>query len=162
MKRICLALAFAALPLLLMGCNSSPPAVEPKPQGAAPAEHAGHGAGPHEGVVTDWGGGKYHVEFTVDHGKQEATVYILGSDEKTPAPVKATNVLLTIDDPKFEVELKPQPQEGDTEGASSRYVGRHEKLGIVRDFSGAISGEIEGTPYSGDFQEKPHAADHKH
>ena len=29
--------------------------------------HSAHGAGLHGGTITDWGGGKYHVEFTVDH-----------------------------------------------------------------------------------------------
>ena len=53
------------------------------------APHAGHGAGPHDGTVADWGGGKFHVEFTVDHGKKEGTVYILGADEKTPTPIDA-------------------------------------------------------------------------
>jgi hypothetical protein len=162
MKRICLVLVCLSLPYAFTGCGSTQPAADSKAKGGAPAEHAGHGAGPHEGVVTDWGGGKYHVEFTVDHGKKEATVYILGGDEKTPAPVKATNVMLTINDPKFETELKAQPQPGDPEGASSRYVGTHDNLGIVREFAGTISGEIEGTPFSGDFKEEPHAADHKH
>ena len=53
-----------------------------------PHGKGGHGAGPHDGTLADWGGGKYHVEFTVDHDKQEATVYILGGDEKTPSPIK--------------------------------------------------------------------------
>ena len=70
-------------------------------------EHAhGHGAGPHDGTLADWGGGKYHVEFTVSHDKQEATVYVLGSDEKTPAPIKADKVLLTIGDPELMAELR--------------------------------------------------------
>src|SRR5206468_4190603 len=61
----------------------------------------GHGAGPHEGTLADWGGGKFHIEFNVDHDQQEATVYVLGSDEKTPAPIKATDgkLLLTITEP---------------------------------------------------------------
>src|SRR5262245_31687758 len=63
------------------------------PPKAAKADHPAHGAGPHGGTVADWGGGKYHVEFNVDHKKQEARVYILGSDEKTPAPVKAKELL---------------------------------------------------------------------
>jgi hypothetical protein len=52
--------------------------------------HSGHGAGPHDGTMADWGGGKYHVEFTVDHDKKEATVYLVGSDEKSASPIKAT------------------------------------------------------------------------
>lgn len=124
-----------------------------KPNGAG---HAAHGAGPHEGVLADWGGGKFHVEFCVDHDKQEATVYILGDDEKTATPVKATSILLSITDPKFDIELAASPQEGEAEGTASRFVGKHESLGKVQEFAGTISGEIEGTPYAGDFKEEPH------
>ncbi len=119
-------------------------------------KHAAHGAGPHEGAVADWGGGKFHVEFTVDHDKQEATVYILGDDEKTAAPIKAANVLLSINDPKFQVELAAAPLEGEAEGTASRFVGKHESFGKVQEFAGMISGEVEGTPYVGEFKEEPH------
>lgn len=122
--------------------------------------HAGHGAGPHEGVVADWGGGKYHVEFTVDHDKKEATVYVLGSDEKTPAAIKADKVLLSIKQPAFQVELMPAPQAGETGGAS-KFVGTHDNLGIVQEFAGTISGEVDGTPYAGDFAEEAHGQEHK-
>ena len=123
-------------------------------------EHAhGHGTGPHEGTLADWGGGKYHVEFTVDHDKQEATVYVLGSDEKSPAPIKTDKVLLSIGDPELMAELLPVPLEGETDGLSSRFVGKHENLGIVQEYAGTMSAEIEGTPYTGDFKEEAH--DHK-
>lgn len=120
-------------------------------------KHAAHGEGPHEGAVADWGGGKFHVEFTVDHDKQEATVYILGDDEKTATPIKAATILLNINDPKFQVELAATPQEGEAEGTASRFVGKHESLGKVQEFAGSISGEVDGTPYVGDFKEEPHA-----
>lgn len=123
----------------------------------------GHAEGPHDGTLADWGGGKYHVEFTVDHDKQTTTVYVLGSDEKTAAPIKATDgkLLLTITKPAFQVELKSQPLTGETDGRASRYVGKHEKLGIVQEFAGTISGEVDGTPYAGEFKEEPHGHDHK-
>jgi hypothetical protein len=116
-----------------------------------------HGSGPNGGAIADWGGGKYHAEFTVDHDKKQATVYILDSDAKAPAPVKASELVLSINDPAFEVELRPQPLEDETGGASSRFVGQHDNLGIVREFAGTISGEVDGTPYAGDFKEEPHA-----
>ena len=119
------------------------------------AGHA-HGAGPHDGTIADWGGGKYHVEFTVDHDKQEGTVYILGGDEKTPTPIKAEEIQLIIKDPAMEVALKAAPQEGDPEGTASRYVGNHEKLGVVQEYAGTITGVIDETPYSGDFAEVAH------
>jgi len=123
--------------------------------------HGDHGAGPHDGTVADWGGGKYHVEFIVDHSKQEGTVYILGSDEKSPVPIATESIELSILDPVMQVSLKAVPQEGDKPGTASRFVGKHEKLGVVQEYAGTISGLIDGTPYSGDFKEEPHR-DHKH
>lgn len=162
---------FAALTALLLGltvgCSDAPktgekPAATPSATPAAPAKHAGHGNGPHDGCVADWGGGKFHVEFTVDHDKQEATVYVLGGDEKTAAPIQAKDgkLLLSIKQPAFQVDLKAVPEASETGGKSSKYVGKHEKLGIVQEFSGSISGEVDGTPYVGEFKEEPHGAAH--
>lgn len=136
----------------------------PKPDGsAAPgpaaAEHTAgahdHGAGPHGGAIADWGDGNYHVEFTVDHGNKQATVYVLGGDGKTPAPVNAAKLLLSIDEPAFQVELTARPLDGESAGAASRFVGQHDNLGVVREFAGTISGEVAGKPYAGDFKEQP-------
>jgi hypothetical protein len=124
-------------------------------------EGHGHGAGPHDGTIVDWGGGKYHVEFTVDHEKQQATVYILGSDEKTPAPIDATSIELGIKDPEMRLLLQASPQPGDTEGEASRFIGTDEKLGVVQEYSGTLTGVVSGTPYSGNFVEEAHG-DHAH
>jgi hypothetical protein len=115
-----------------------------------------HGEGPHGGTVADWGGGKFHVEFTVDHDKQEATVYILGDDEKTATPIDAEEITLSIKDPAFTASLKASPQDGDPEGKASRFVGNHENLGIVKEYEGSMSGAVNGTPYSGNFKEVAH------
>ena len=157
---------------LAVGCGGgdqpAPKPSTPTPAASTPAKddhghkHAAHGEGPHEGVVADWGGGKFHVEFTVDHDKQEATVYVLGSDEKTATPIKAADgkLLLSIKEPSFQVELTAMPLDGEGDGNCSRFVGKHEKLGVVQEFAGTISGEVEGTPYAGDFKEEPHG-DHE-
>ncbi len=165
MKRFSLLLACVALPWLFAGCDSTAPDAD-KPAATAdkagePAAHA-HGEGPHGGTIADWGGGAYHVEFTVDHDKKEATVYILGSDEKSPQPINAESIHLTIDDPMTELDLTAQPQDGEAAGSSSRFAGTHDTIGIVKEFSGTISGEIDGTPYEGKFKEEPHGTDHKH
>ena len=96
-------------------------------------------------------------EFTVDHGKKEATVYILGGDAKSPAPIKAEKLLLSINDPQFQVDLAAQPLKGEAAGSSSRFVGTHDNLGKVQEFAGTISGEADGKPYAGDFKEEPEA-----
>src|SRR5690242_5939430 len=93
-----LALA-AALGALSLGCSKSMPPADsntaggesttaeaPTDEGSDAGGHDHHGSGPHGGTVTEWGDGNYHVEFTVDHDKKEAVVYILGGDAKTPAP----------------------------------------------------------------------------
>jgi hypothetical protein len=127
----------------------------PSPGPTQEAEAHTHGSGPHGGTVADWGGGAYHLEFTVDHEKKQATVYVLGSDEKTPAPIKASTIHLVIKDPATEMDLDAQPLEGEPEGASSRFVGTHDNIGIVKEYEGTISGEVEGKPYVGDFKELP-------
>jgi hypothetical protein len=151
--RFSLLLMYGLFFMLDAGCGPTPQAEKKAESGAAEEHH--HGAGPHGGTITDWGGGKYHVEFTVDHNKKEATIYILGGDQKTPAPVKASKLLLSLNDPAFQVELTAQPLEGEAQGTSSRFVGQHENLGRMQEFAGTISGEVDGTPYAGDFKEEP-------
>ena len=161
MKRIHVLAGLAALTLAL-GCGGpgeGTPRGDPKgkPTPKEEVEDHSHGAGPHGGTVADWGGGKYHIEFTVDHNKQEATVYLLKADAKTPAPIGADKLLLTIKEPSFQVELKALPQKGDPKGKASRFAGKHARLGKEQEFAGTVSGEVNGTPYAGDFKEEPEA-----
>lgn len=125
------------------------------------SEGHAHGLGPHGGTLADWGGGKYHVEFTVNHDEQQATVYIVGGDEKTPAPIAAEEIELSISDPQMQVTLDADPLESDPEGKASRFVGTHEKLGVVQEYAGTVTGVVDGTPYTGEFEEVAHG-DHEH
>jgi hypothetical protein len=158
--------------LLISGCGdtaSDAPVAQPS-DSAADHGHAHdgeeghdnghtHGPGPHGGTVADWGGGKYHVEFSVDHDKQEATVYILGDDQKTPEPIAAESLLLTISKPELQIELKPTPMDGETAELCSKFTGTHEGLATVMEYEGIISAEVDGTPYAGNFKEE---AGHEH
>ena len=139
----------------MSGCKDSKntPA---KPGDAVKKEEHSHGEGPHGGALTDWGGGAYHVEFAPVHETKEVTVYILGGDVKTAAPLKMDKIKLVINEPKTEMELVAKPLDGEKDGKSSRFVGKHDTIGIVREFAGTISGQAEGTPYTGDFKEEPH------
>jgi len=153
---------------LLVGCgdNTAEQPAARKPGTASTTESANgdshkveghaHGTGPHGGTVADWGGGKYHVEFTVDHDKQEATVYVFGSDEKTPEPITAETILLTIKEPQMQVDLLPVPLDGESGGKSSRFVGTHDGLATVMEYEGTMSAGVEGTPYAGNFKEVAH------
>ena len=125
-------------------------------------DHDHHAPGPHGGTIVDWGGGKYHVEFTVDHAAKSATVHVLDSATNKPLPIKTTALQLSLQDPPAQIELKPQPLDGETEALASRFVGTHDALAKEREFAGTISGEVEGTPYAADFKEESHAGhDHK-
>ena len=162
-----LSLVFCGL-VGFVGCKPETSTTTPAPTNAADdhghehadgtehAPHGAHGAGPHDGTVADWGGGKYHVEFTVDHDKREGTVYILDADEKSPVPIDAQSIDLSISDPVMQVTLEAAPQAGDPAGKASRFVGNHKMLGVVQEYAGTIAGVINGTPYSGDFAEEAH------
>ena len=161
MKKMFAIISSVAIVVAIVGCEkkSDPSSTVGKSGGGeeGAAEHA-HGAGPHGGTILEWGGGAYHVEFTVDHDAKTATVYILGGDAKTPAPLKADKLTLTINEPAFQLELSAQPLDGETDGMASRFAGTHDNLGVVQEFAGTISGDVDGTPYAVDFAEE--AGDH--
>src|SRR5688572_7167066 len=121
MKLFLSLLASGILPLLLVGCGSKPAAnPSPSPKAGVPHDEHDHDvAGPHGGTIAEWGGGKYHIEFTVDHAKKESAVYVLGEDAKTPTPIKTEKLLLTITEPSFQVDLIAQPLDGESGGAAS-------------------------------------------
>ncbi|MEL7497765.1 MAG: hypothetical protein AAFN77_09160 [Planctomycetota bacterium] len=166
-----IALLIAALVTFSIGCNEGSDPPDDNSTGVNttdPGEHVhadgsvhknhseeghAHGPGPHGGTIVDWGGGKYHVEFVVDHDEQKATAFVLGSDEKTPTPIDAAEITLVINDPSLSFALKASPLEGEGEGKSSRFIGEHEGLGVVREYEGSLSGLLDGTPYSGTFKE---------
>jgi hypothetical protein len=118
-----------------------------------------HSEGPHGGVVTDFG--KYHVEFTVDHGKKQATVYILDDSMKKAVPATIGEFKISIKSPNFQVDLKADPLEGETKEKASRYTATHDSFGKEQEFEGTFSGVIEGKPYTADFEEEEHK-DHDH
>lgn len=166
MKRLNHALAVMAL-LGLTACKPSndieSPTASAKPSETHDDHHTdhsveghAHGAGPHDGTIADWGGGKYHVEFTVDHEEQKATVYLLGGDETTATPIEADSIELAIKAPEMQVTLNAAPLESDPPGTSSRFEGTHEQLSVVQEYSGTMTGVIDGVPYSGDFDESAH------
>jgi ABC-type Zn2+ transport system substrate-binding protein/surface adhesin len=122
-----------------------------------PVDHSqtghSHGAGPHGGVVADWGGGKFHVEVVFDHAAQTATAYVLGGDEKTPVPIDAATIEITLKDPAVSIVLKAELPADGAAGKASKFVGIDDAFGKVQEFEGAITGVIDGTPYTGEFKE---------
>jgi hypothetical protein len=141
------------------GCDSGSKRTDAKkdtPAAKESKEH-GHGHGPNGGVLFDFG--KYHAEFTVDHGKAEATVLVIGNDEKTPVAVAAKELTLTIKEtktkagkvvPAMTVKLLPKDE---ANGKASKFVGSDPGIGNVADFEGTVIGEVDGKPSQGEFKE---------
>ncbi len=165
MRSMCRQGVGLALLAVAVGCTqpagTGPRAGGPAATPAGKAREHTHGKGPHGGAVADFGGGKYHIEFTVSHPDKQARVYILGGDQKTAAPIKAKDgqLLLSIkgvqSKERFQVTLKAEQQRGDPEGTASCFAGTNDKLGVEQEFEGTVSGEVDGTPCSGDFKEEP-------
>lgn len=152
------------LGLLLAGCQKqTPPASGPAPakSGSATADKHDHSheEGPHGGVVAEWGDHEYHAEFTVDHKTKTVTVYVLDKHAARAPKIDAAKVgkvMLTITtvQPPLTLELKPEPSKTDAKGIA--FVGTHDAFAKEMEFSGNISGTIDGKPYSGDFKEEAH------
>lgn len=142
------------LALLAAGCMTKPG--EQRERRGAAHDHPDHG--PHGGALVEWGEEDYHPEFTVDHAKKQATVYILDRNAKKASPIATETITLTLTHrtPPVQVTLKADPQEGDPAGSASRFVGTHEELATEMEFKGEISGKVGDKPYAGTFAEKPH------
>jgi len=148
--------------LLLMGCSrskeSKPAASGTKDAASQPAiaEHT-HGHGPNGGVVFDFG--SHHAEFTVEHGKQQCMILVLGDDEKTPTPIAAAEFVLNTKEtktaegkvvPPMTITMKPVDAKY---GKTAKFVGTDPGIGNVADFAGTVSGEIDNKPAMGEFKE---------
>jgi hypothetical protein len=146
--------------LFVAGCSDAsdkkPAATKTNGSKDATPAHA-HGTGPNGGVVFDLG--SHHAEFTVDHGKKECTILVLGDDEKTPTAVAAKEFVLNIKETKTKegkvvsamtITMSPVEASG---GKASKFVGTDPGIGNVADFEGTVSGEIDDKPAQGEFKE---------
>ncbi len=142
------------------GCGKSDPTTAPKAEekkdkDKGKGDDHGHGTGPHEGVVFDFGGGKYHGEFKPSHTNKDATVWILGADEKTPAPIKADKLKLVVSNTNPKITIDLLPTDADKDGKASTFTGKDPGFGVEMEYKGTVAFVIDKKQYSGDFEEKP-------
>lgn len=153
MLRLSASLTFLAIACLAtIGCEAKPK-TPPKPA----AHHDHPEKGPRGGALAEFGDEEYHAEFLVDHGKKEATVYILDEKAVKGVPIEAEfiELVLTHDKKPVAVKLAADPDKDDPKGKSSRFRGVHDELGKEIDFRGAIRAKIGDAPaYEGTFDEK--------
>jgi hypothetical protein len=142
---------------LVLGCGGRPEPTKPAPPNPLPAAHDHGKEGPHGGPLVEWGDHEYHAEFTVDHDAGRATVYVYDGEAKSPRPIAAEQLTLTLKlTPPVTLALRPEPQPGDPAGSASAFSGAHEAFKQRQAFAGAVGAQVGGRKYSGDFREAPH------
>jgi hypothetical protein len=123
-------------------------------KGGGESAHDHDSAGPHGGAIVELGGEEYHAEVVIDGKTNTITVYLLGKDAKTAAPIAAEEVIVVTED-DARLKLKAAPQAGEDGGKASKFELTEEttvdpiaKAGFLH---GALQLEIDGKPYRGDI-----------
>lgn len=162
-SRIMVMAGACALPLM-MGC---PPQGEGyRKMGAKDdvknetADEHHHDHGPNGGHIVELG--DYHGEVVVGDGRV-FTLYLLGADAKTPAPVADASAKLRaqVGAEQKEIPLTAAPLEGETDGKTSRFTAAADALPVeiidVEDLKGDVVLVIAGKETVGAI-----AHDHDH
>ncbi|QDT16562.1 hypothetical protein [Alienimonas californiensis] len=162
-----LALAVSAA---FVGCapeEDEPLAMDDAPPALAD-DHAGHdhGAHPTEGLhgggLIELGDEEYHGELIHDEAAGTVTIYILDAHVEAAVPIDAAEVTVMVvhDGNRESFKLAADPDAGDPEGKSSRFVSSDAELAEHLDHEGETAKlmvKIDGRSYSGDI-----AHDHDH
>jgi hypothetical protein len=167
-----LAIGLTGLALALAGCTGEPesggPETEPPPSTVQTTDEHGHAhpsEGPHHGELIELGNEEYHGELVHGHENGEVTIYILDGTARQQVPIDATQLTVNavLDSEPVQFSLAAEPDEGDPEGKSSRFVSRDEKLSSVLDEETAeprLVVTINGKAYRGAITHDH--ADHEH
>ena len=144
--------------MLFLGCTDAKSPEQTA--GKSPsAEHEGghnhaheHGDPPHGGTLIELGDEEYHAELVQDKAAGTVTVYILDSHVENPVPIAAEEITISAKSQSF--ALKAEPQEGEPQGQSSRFVSRDQALNDLiagDDVHAKLILKIGENPYNGDI-----------
>jgi uncharacterized protein YceK len=160
MKRT-LVMAVSVMVLMLNGCGDSVKKKSSHKHGhghshdhAAPHDHHAH----HGGLVNEIGG-THHVEFVVDQDAKKVTLFVLGEDARSPAPIKAQPLSLQAK-PEGSSEfvtlaLQPVPRDGEGPDKASRFEAVAEQLAAAKAFEAILRITVENKQYRTAFQVVP-------
>ncbi len=160
---------FSLLPLagvlMFVGCGKLP---DEKTDKAADADHHAKDAhpeeGPHHGMLIELGNEEYHAELVHDEEAGRVTVYLLDSAAKKPVPIDAQDMAINVshEGKPEQFQLAAQPEQGDPEGKSSRFVSKDPELIKHLDEENTkarLAVKIDGKSFNGEFS---HEHDHDH
>jgi hypothetical protein len=124
-------------------------------------EHAHGEHGPHDGHLIELGSGKYHAEVVHDDASMLVTIYLLGEDAKTAAPIAEESLIVSavVEGKPQQFQLAAKPLEGEPEGQSSRF--ELTDAGLVTaidnpDSKARFSVTIDGSPYVAEIEAHHH------
>ncbi|MFO0809222.1 MAG: hypothetical protein U0746_11395 [Gemmataceae bacterium] len=141
----------------LVGCgsHSHSHAHGDKAKGKDAKAEAHPTAGPHGGLLVEWGDEEYHVELVFEPKAKQATAYVLDETAAKSKPIAASSLTLELKlEPPVTVKLDAKSEASDPAGQSSRFTGTHDALGTDKPLEGTLSATVGTTPYSGKFKQK--------
>jgi hypothetical protein len=127
-------------------------------------EHPAHG--PHDGHLIELGAEEYHGEIVMDPATRNITVYLLGPDAATAALISEPSVTLNlkVGETPTPLTLSAAPQEGESDGKSSRFEIAGESLPEAihdeEDLHGELVVTIEGRQFRGEISHDHAGHDH--
>lgn len=130
-----------------------------------PDAHA-HVHGPHDGHVIELGDEEYHAEVVMG-ADRKLTVYILGPDGSSAAPIAAESITVNLEagGETTALTLRAVPQEGESDGQSSRFELTEgsvpESVHNIEDVQGDLVIAVGDKTYEAEIGHD-HAHDHSH
>lgn len=121
-------------------------------------DHHHHHEAPHGGHLIELGNHKYNAEVLLED--KQLVIYVLDAHAENAVAIAGESIAFETEDGE-PIALTPQPQEGDADGKSSRFVasgGAVETFGDIEDVHGSVKATIEGTEYTGELS---HDHDHE-
>lgn len=166
-------LLFAASTMLITGCSqpkedqSESIEMSDLPPDTVEMEDGHPSEGPHHGGLIELGKEEYHAELVHDEDAEQVTIYVLDGSAKTAVPIEAKEVTINVqhDGQPEQFQLAAQPDQGDPEGKSSRFISDNAELIEHLDEEGATARlvlKINGKSYNGQISHSHDHAGHKH
>jgi len=141
-QSLLLGLALFVAPLLA-GCpasNKSKELTDADKKDTAPVEAHAHEHGPHDGEVVELG--EFHGEVVLEKDRK-ATLYVLDGALKNAVPLADTTAVLNLKHgtETTKIDLKAMPQDGETDGKTSRFQSEAALPEAIKD-GHDIAGEV--------------------
>ncbi|MGD9853657.1 MAG: hypothetical protein AB7U20_01780 [Planctomycetaceae bacterium] len=125
-------------------------------------DHHAHAA-PHGGHLIELGEHQYNAEIVLEAEAGRLVVYVLDAHAENAFPVPLEQIEFSVEG-GAPITLTAEPQDGEPEGQSSRFVaaGAAVTFGDIEELHGSLKIEINGSSYTGALTHDHDEHDHDH